>query len=272
MGVLYRGLCLCSNIHGEIQKKKKNSQPNQNPKVIMANSMRANELRRQIAEDKAIEERGKRETQMKGMLQDGVMRAVRGVEETVENQIRALEEVENMGDDELEVLRERRIKQMKEKTKRHEALRALGHGEYRTCVDEKDFFAQAKQSDKMVVHFGRTATRRCEIVDGHLQKLASKHVDTKFVRVEAEKSPFLADKLHIQVLPSIVLVKNGKTDHTLVGFEELGNTDDFSTGTLEKILAKYGMVTASDEHASRFGKSSASGPRSGTIRTDDWEE
>jgi len=211
---------------------------------------------------------------MRQHLAQGVLKAVERVEETLEAQIKTLDEVENMGDEELEILRERRIRQAKEQAKKAEQLKALGHGEYRVIPDEKQFFAEAKSSERLVVHFGRSATRRCEIVDGHLTKLAKKHLETKFVRIEAERSPFLADRLKIHTLPSIVLVRNGKTDHTLVGFDEFGGVDDFATATMEKVLFQYNMVdriTEDDDQTNRFGKVVKS-VRKGHVSMDDWED
>lgn len=42
--------------------------------------------------------------------------------------------------------------------------------------------------------------------------LAKQHVETRFVKVQAEKSPFLAEKLKIVVLPTIALIKIAKVD------------------------------------------------------------
>jgi thioredoxin-like negative regulator of GroEL len=96
-----------------------------------------------------------------------------------------------------------------------------------------------------VVHFYRPTTRRCEIVDKHLFALARKHIETKFVRVNAEKAPYLTEKLHIWMLPTLVCVKDGKTDHSIVGFDEMGGRDDFDTSTLEAVLLKHGAVLES---------------------------
>lgn len=93
-----------------------------------------------------------------------------------------------------------------------------------------------------MVHFYRPATRRCEIIDKHLTALARKHIETKFVRIDAEKSPFVAERLKIWMLPTVVLVRDGKTDHSIVGFDELGGGDDFPTEALEQLLLKHEMV------------------------------
>ena len=94
-----------------------------------------------------------------------------------------------------------------------------------------------------MVHFYRPATRRCEVVDKHLTALARKHLETKFLRVDAEKSPFLAERLKIWMLPTLVLVKQGRTEHSIVGFDELGGSDNFTTAQLEQLLLQYDVLT-----------------------------
>ena len=42
--------------------------------------------------------------------------------------------------------------------------------------------------------------------------LAKQHMETRFIKVHAEKSPFLTEKLRIVVLPTLALVKNAKVD------------------------------------------------------------
>jgi len=74
-------------------------------------------------------------------------------------------------------------------------------------------------------------------MDKHLRQLAQKHWGTRFVKINAEKAPYLAEKLHIWCLPSLVLCKDGKTDHTVVGFSEFASGDEVTTDELEATLA-----------------------------------
>jgi hypothetical protein len=55
----------------------------------------------------------------------------------------------------------------------------------------------------MVVHFFRGVTPRCQIVDAHLYKLASTHLETRFVKIDAEKNPFLVERLGVIIMPTI---------------------------------------------------------------------
>lgn len=110
-------------------------------------------------------------------------------------------------------------------------------------IEEKEFFDVAKKSEFIVVHFWRESTWRCEVMDKHLRQLANKHWGTRFVKLNAEKAPYLTERLHIWCLPSLVLCKNGKTEHTIVGFSELSTGDEAPTEELEELLAKYGVIS-----------------------------
>lgn len=59
---------------------------------------------------------------------------------------------------------------------------------------EKDFFSTCNTSEKVVAHFYRKSTARCDIVDMHMQKLAPLHLETKFIKLNVEKAPFLTGK------------------------------------------------------------------------------
>ena len=112
-----------------------------------------------------------------------------------------------------------------------------GHGEYQEIPEEKEFFTVTKNSENCVIHFYRDETFRCKILDKHFQILAKKHIETKFCKINAEKTPFLCERLKIRVIPSVLLIKNQQTTGHIMGFTELGNTDEFSTEMLEWRLA-----------------------------------
>lgn len=76
----------------------------------------------------------------------------------------------------------------------------------------------------------------------HMQILAKKHIEAKFCKINAEKSPFLTQRLRVKVIPTIVLVKDSKTKDFIVGFTDLGNRDDFNTDTFEWRIAQSGAI------------------------------
>lgn len=82
------------------------------------------------------------------------------------------------------------------------------------------------------------------------------------VQMNAEKCPFLTDRLNIWMLPTLAIVRSEKTTDYVVGFDELGGTDDFETETLRQRLAAAGAVDAEsaqedDDLAALTGLSSA---------------
>lgn len=176
------------------------------------------------------------------VIGEQLLKTLEQAEEALDDEI---DRLERMDEDDLDRLRRKRLEQLRKNAKQKDEWRANGHGEYQEISDEKEFFSALRKSARAVVHFHRPATRRCAIVDKHLAILARKHIETKFVRVNAEKSPFLAERLHIMMLPTIVLVKEGRTDHSIIGFDEMGGEDDFPTERLEEILFHYGVLLES---------------------------
>jgi hypothetical protein len=107
---------------------------------------------------------------------------------------------------------------------------------------------------------------RCKIVDKHLEILARKHLETKFVKLNVDRAPFITERLHIKVLPTIALLIDNIVKDKIVGFTDLGNHDEFSTEILEWRLGKGGVIdykgdltSPPDEHEKKktvnlFGK------------------
>eukprot|EP01066_Platyproteum_vivax_P009172 Platyproteum_vivax@DN4010_c0_g1_i1.p1 len=180
---------------------------------------------------------------MSEVIENVILRALEEKEEAIDEEIRRMD---NLGEDDLENIRQNRIREMKENAKKRGEFLSLGHGQYSELYDAKDFFESAKKSSRLVVHFWRPSTWRCEIIDKHLSLLAPKHMECRFVKVNAEKMPWLAEKMQIIVLPTLVLVKDGATEHSIIGLDEFGGKDDFATEVIEKRLADWGLLTPSD--------------------------
>ena len=51
-------------------------------------------------------------------------------------------------------------------------------------------------------------------------------------QIDAEKTPFLCDRLKIRTIPTVIMIKDSVTRGYIVGFTDLGNTDEFSTEML----------------------------------------
>jgi len=180
----------------------------------------------------------------KAQLEKVISHVANVIESQVDKQIEKIDaDISNLNDeDELKALRQKRLQAMKRAQEEKDGWLANGHGKYEEIPDEGAFFAECKKAKNLIVHFYREATFRCKIVDRHLGILAAKHLEAKFLKIDAEKSPFLTQKLKIRVLPTIALLRDGKVIDYIVGFSDLGNTDDFATPVLEWRIATQQLI------------------------------
>ncbi|GFQ07850.1 thioredoxin domain-containing protein plp3b [Phtheirospermum japonicum] len=137
---------------------------------------------------------------------------------------------ELMMDPELEKLHADRIAALKKDAEKRQKLTMQGHGEYRE-ITEGDFLSEVTGSEKVICHFYHREFYRCKIMDKHLKSLALRHFTTKFVKLDAENAPFFVAKLAIKTLPCLIMFRKGVATDRVVGFQDLGGKDDFSTRT-----------------------------------------
>mmetsp|Transcript_16070 Transcript_16070/g.29835 ORF Transcript_16070/g.29835 Transcript_16070/m.29835 type:complete len:247 (+) Transcript_16070:99-839(+) len=193
-----------------------------------------------------------------------LIRGAEAQEQTIEAE---LAQYDRLLDDEdaLEDLRQKRLQQLQKQHAQQKKWKELGHGEYKelgsgsTQGDARDiakeFFQAAKSSDRMVVHFYRPSTRYCDVFHAHLEKLAPKHLETRFVKINVEGcdheggggASFLVERLGVVVMPTLVLVKDRKAFHHIRGFDEFGGTEDFSVNTLAHVLGCHGVTDLRDD-------------------------
>lgn len=145
----------------------------------------------------------------------------------------------------LAALRAKRVAQLKAEASKKSEFTGLGHGSY-TEIAQDGFLPSVTESKYAVCHFYHQDFESCKVADMHLQKLARKHLPTRFVKLDAEKSPFFIQKLQIRVLPTLVFFKDGIAVDRLVGFEELGGNNEFSTEKLERRIAVAGVILAKE--------------------------
>ncbi|KAG0285638.1 hypothetical protein BGZ96_010136 [Linnemannia gamsii] len=151
------------------------------------------------------------------------------------------EELEN-DDYHMASFREQRIEELKEEVAKRKIMMASESGVYKDITDEKEVMDVTTKTKQCVVHFYHSDFRRCMIVDKHLETLAKKHFKTKFVKIKVEDAPFLVEKLQVKILPCVIAFVDGIAVDRLIGFEELGNTDNFSTAMLELRYKTAGVI------------------------------
>ena len=131
------------------------------------------------------------------------------------------------------------------------------YNRYSEVTDTKEFFNICKKSQRVIVHFYRSVTPRCEIVDSHFEILANNHVETRFIKIDAEKSPYLVEKLGIILIPTMVIIINGKTNHSIRGFDEFGGIDEFTTSDMAHVLAGHEAIKYEGDRSEEIAKSSS---------------
>ncbi|GBF91865.1 hypothetical protein Rsub_04970 [Raphidocelis subcapitata] len=176
-------------------------------------------------------------------MEQAVLSVAKRLEDQLDDQLHRLE---NLKDDDLERIRQKRIDDMRRQQEMSREWVARGHGAYTELSDEKQFFKEVKGEERVVAHFYRESSWPCKVVDKHLELLCRKHLETKFFKVNAEKSPYLTEKLKVWMLPTLALIKNEKVVDYVVGFDDLGGKDDFATEALEERLAAADALKLSD--------------------------
>ena len=149
-----------------------------------------------------------------------------------------------MDEEEERMLRQMALDRMEAARAEHQEEReniVRGHGTY-TEITEQEFLPTVTGTDYVVCAFFHKDFERCKIVDKHLFLICKEHVETRFVRIDAEKCPFFVQKLQIQMLPTVILFENGVAIDRIVGFDEVGGQDDFPTLNLVRRLVKGGVL------------------------------
>lgn len=172
-------------------------------------------------------------------MNEAMIRAGMEYEEQLDNE---MERLDNLKEDDIEDIRRKRMEAMKKGQKTRNEMLMKGHGKVTEIFNEKEFFEAAKESKMMICHFYRESTWRCKIIDKHLTDLAPNHIETRFVKLNIEKSPYLAEKLRILMLPTLTMIKAGKVVYSMIGFDDVGGVDDFETSLLEELLTAWQVL------------------------------
>lgn len=162
---------------------------------------------------------------------------------------------EFLNDKELQDLQDKRLADLQKKFALEKQFQRQGHGEYREIVEE-EFLKEVCGSQWVVVHFYHKEFFRCKIVDKHLRILAQKHLSCKWLTLDAEKAPFFVSKLAIQMLPTVIVFKDGIVHDQFAGFDEMGGKDEFRTEVMEHWFSKAGCVVMKKKDVDKMNEDS----------------
>ncbi len=173
-----------------------------------------------------------------------MLKAVQAQEKLLDAELDALSHLKK---DDLQGIRRKRMVELKKRSKKMAEWRSKGHGTYSELGDEKEWFRESKENERTITVFYRNSHKESDkytkILDRHMQVLAQKHIETRFLKINAEKCHFLAQRLNIVLLPTILCTKNNFTHDRIEGFDQLGGREDFTTQTLRARLGQKGNIS-----------------------------
>ena len=88
----------------------------------------------------------------------------------------------------------------------------------------------------MIVIFTPNSNKYGKAMLEHMTLLSGKHLEARFMWVDAENAPFLTDRLNIYMLPTIVCIKDNKVHKQHNGLNEIDGSGKYSSGMLEYLL------------------------------------
>ncbi|OWT37285.1 GTPase inhibitor [Cryptococcus neoformans] len=138
--------------------------------------------------------------------------------------------------------REARMEALSRQIKQVKDLRESEYGRIVEFNEEKALIERMAKEKYCILHFVHPNFKRCDIMDRHLSQLASKHKHTLFLRANVDNVPFLVTKMAVKVLPCVMSYVDGRAVDRLIGFEELGQSDNFTTKALEFRLSQTGVL------------------------------
>lgn len=231
-----------------------------NPKKVMGGASGAMGKMQQLATDtvmeQAVEDKLKQE-HAKRMAENDEAVALRKamvIEEGDSEPEEDKDEDDSYDEDELEIMRkmaESKVHHMTYEEQKRQDKKRGECGEY-TEVDEQNFFDYVTKNKYSVCHFYHNDFNRCKIIDHHLRIIAYHHAECKIIHINVANAPFLVNKLQVQVLPAVIMFKDGVKVDEMVGFTDLGDRDDFDTVALTRRLAKAKVLTLRDDEKFRL--------------------
>ena len=191
-----------------------------------------------LVQDKAIKDKTEQMIKEEQEQQDLAKQARNKTKEEL------LDDLDDVDSEEERIMRKELERRVGETAHRREVAKkklAEKYGQYREII-ETEFLDTMLKNNQAVCHFYHKDFERCKIMDKHLSIIAQQHPETLFVKINAEKTPFFTEKLKVRVLPTVCVFKDGKEIDRIVGFADIGMSDDFPTINLTRKLVRCKII------------------------------
>jgi len=163
------------------------------------------------------------------------------------------EHEDEVDEDSMEVLRKRRLAELKRQAARNKYGKVLNIHE----PEWKREVTEAEPDVWVVVNLHSFGRHECRLIDGIHDQLASKFKDVKFVRIEGKQA---IRNYPDENCPTLLVYLKGQVKLQLVGINAMGGMKA-SANSLEWVLAKIGAVKtelsedpAEQEQRTRFNR------------------
>lgn len=159
------------------------------------------------------------------------------------------------GETEFDALRKLRLAHMKARAAERQAWLQKGHGAYAELTNDAHFLKAASERPRMVCHLS-TASLDSQLLHHHMRALCETHLETFFCSLPAESAPMMLNMVELERLPALLLCRDGKVVHQLVGVDRTFTTEGVAYELGEQKLLNF-------EEGVRYGRS-AGGCTAGT--------
>merc|ERR1719231_806746 len=132
------------------------------------------------------------------MMEVAAAQALLQVEAALDDE---MNKIDKLDEDDYSKIRANRIAEMKKKAEMQQQHVGNGHGKLDKITDQ-EFFACGKRSDRLIAIFTRNSNKYGKAMLEHAELLAQRHLEAKFIWIDAENAPFLTDRLNIFMLPT----------------------------------------------------------------------
>ncbi|KAI6213875.1 TXNDC9 protein [Aphelenchoides besseyi] len=184
---------------------------------------------------------------MEAQLANQILKAATIVEQKVDEELNKLD---NLDDDGLEEIRRKRLLEMQKIQEKKQHLQTIGHGKLSELGGDKDFIEAGKESPKLVCYFYAQNTEKSQAVE---KIWLLQTFFTRFIRINAERCPFLIERLRLKSIPVIAIVRNEKiVDYIRLADKLEKNVDElerlieqklFEAGAIEKVRSNVQAKT-----------------------------
>ncbi|CAD5224906.1 unnamed protein product [Bursaphelenchus xylophilus] len=154
-----------------------------------------------------------------------------------------LDRLDQLDDDEMEEIRRKRLAELRKAQDKKAELVSSGHGKLTELGNERDFFEARKKTSKMVCYFYGQQTEKHQAVEKVLNNLAQQHFFTRFTCLNAERSPFLVERLNLKIFPVIAVITGDKVGDYIRLADKLNDTVESLEHYIETRLFEAGVIT-----------------------------